>query len=681
MLPVKFARRSTRLSLSVLVALLALLLPLPAAPASDEGCFACHGDLELARQRAAGLKPTLAQERAAYQGSAHATLTCAQCHPDVRRLPHTGPAAPVDCAACHNQADIAGAYRGSAHGKAVARGDPEAARCLDCHDAGRRTPRGHDISLEEEAESATYRTNIPQTCARCHGNVELLTKHGISPQHSAQLYLSSAHGQAVAAGNFKAAVCTDCHGSHGVQPATDERAPMARRNVPRTCGACHQPEYGEYLDSIHGRAAATGSQDAPVCTSCHGEHTIRRPEDPASSVYPTKVPATCAKCHANEVLNRRYDMPQDRLGTYEQSYHGVASRYGNVKAANCASCHHAHGVLPRSDPRSSISPANLPGTCAKCHPGATANFARGTIHLAITPESSKPVYYVTKAYQWIIILTMAALLGHILLDLWCWLRKERPRRRPKAAFNPDPRDQAPSRSGQKERAFQRFSYPVLLQHGVLFVCVLLLIITGLPLKYPDSWVTRQLFGIPLGMQLAGFLHRVGAIGLIGVALFHAGYVLLSRDGRYNLKHLIPKVKDVTDVLHNVLYFFGLRPGGARFGRFGYIEKFEYWALVWGSVIMVASGLVLWFFTPVLRLLPELALEIARAAHSWEALLAALSIMTWHFYNVHFCPDHFPFNWLWNDGTITESQLKKRHPLEYEQITGESADTSGATADR
>ncbi|MFQ6131490.1 MAG: hypothetical protein ACE5R4_05605 [Armatimonadota bacterium] len=655
------------------VGLLGLLTPWALAEAGDqeEECFSCHGDPELALRRQSGFQPSLAEERLAYQGSAHAGLTCAECHPDIREVPHPRPAQRPDCVRCH-QTPAMPAYADSVHGRAVARGDPDAPRCVDCHAGGRDTPRGHDIRPRTDPKSAIFRTNIPHTCARCHADEELLNNHGIPLDHTARSYLSSVHGAAVARGNQKAATCIDCHGAHDAA-ATEPEARVSRHHVPETCGGCHPRIYEQYRRSIHAQAEAQGIEEAPVCTSCHGEHTIRQPEDPESSVYPTHVSATCSQCHADEALNRRYGLPAARLETYRESYHGVASRYGNLRVANCATCHGAHDILPSSDPRSSINPANIPSTCGQCHEGATSHFAQGTIHLEITPEGSRPVFLVTAFFKWLTLSVMVALIGHIVLDLWSNLRARRRQGPAGAPPNPGDHHDLPPDGSREERTFRRFSYTVLLQHAVMFVSVLLLIVTGLPLKFPDSWLTQRVFGLALGMQLSGFLHRVGAIGLIGVAIFHTGYLVLSADGRHNLKHLLPKVKDVTDVVRNVLYFFGLRERGARFGRFSYMEKFDYWAVYWGCVVMIGSGAVLWFFTLALRFLPKTAVDIAHAAHSEEALLATLAITIWHFYNVHFCPQHFPINWLWNDGTLTESQLKHHHPVEYEQITGKPAD--------
>jgi hypothetical protein len=120
---------------------------------------------------------------------------------------------------------------------------------------------------------------------------------------------------------------------------------------------------------------------APVCTDCHGEHSIRAAQDPESRVSVANVSQTCASCHEAQGISERYGIPSDRLETYADSFHGLAVRGGSKVAANCASCHGVHDIRPSSDPKSAISKENLPATCGKCHPRAGARFAEGRVHV------------------------------------------------------------------------------------------------------------------------------------------------------------------------------------------------------------------------------------------------------------------------------------------------------------
>jgi len=140
-----------------------------------------------------------------------------------------------------------------------------------------------------------------------------------------------------------------------------------------------------------------------------------------------------------------------------------------------------------------------------------------------------------------------------------------------------------------------------------------------------------------------------------------------REGRRNFWELLPRPKDVTDFFQMLRYFLGKSDEKPRFGRFSYVEKFDYWAVYWGMVIMIGSGLILWFLETSLRFLPKFAADIAREAHSDEGLLATLAIIIWHFYNVHLNPENFPMNWTMFTGKLSEEEMRRHHPLEHEEL--------------
>jgi cytochrome b subunit of formate dehydrogenase len=163
------------------------------------------------------------------------------------------------------------------------------------------------------------------------------------------------------------------------------------------------------------------------------------------------------------------------------------------------------------------------------------------------------------------------------------------------------------------------------------------------------------------------VHRFGAGMLIYFMVHHLFYTVFSRQGRRDFVLLIPTPKDARDAAQNIRHFLGKSPDKPRFGRFSYIEKFDYWAVYWGCVIMIGSGLFLWFEGIVLKYFPKYVLDVAHEMHSDEAMLATLAIVIWHFYNVHFNPDRFPGTLLWWHGQISEHEMKEEHPLEYDEI--------------
>jgi hypothetical protein len=133
--------------------------------------------------------------------------------------------------------------------------------------------------------------------------------------------------------------------------------------IAATCGGCHQNVLAVYKESIHGNASAHGIKESPVCTDCHGEHTIRSASDPASMVYRGAVTKTCSGCHESERLVAKFGLPSGRLKSFMDTYHGLASKRGDMRVANCGSCHGWHDVLPHTDTRSAIHPTNLSNTC------------------------------------------------------------------------------------------------------------------------------------------------------------------------------------------------------------------------------------------------------------------------------------------------------------------------------
>ena len=145
-------------------------------------------------------------------------------------------------------------------------------------------------------------------------------------------YQQSVHGKAVAAGSEKAAVCTDCHGEHDILRAGDPKSPINKFNVPTTCAKCHANVKAEYMQSIHGTAVARGNWQAPVCTDCHGIHTIKAPKDANSSVAAANVQE-----HLRFVPRGRAPVERVRragrssYSSYLASYHGMASKVGSQR--------------------------------------------------------------------------------------------------------------------------------------------------------------------------------------------------------------------------------------------------------------------------------------------------------------------------------------------------------------
>jgi hypothetical protein len=162
--------------------------------------------------------------------------------------------------------------------------------------------------------------------------------------------------------------CGTCHADpHEIR---NTKTPAFYVSIPEMCGACHQNALGEYRQSVHADAVGRGIVASPVCSSCHRAHDVQRLVRSDSTERLARVPETCGSCHGDVRLTERFSLPNDVVVSFAASFHGLALKAGSQTVANCASCHGAHMILPSSNPKSTVHPANLPTTCGQCHPGA-----------------------------------------------------------------------------------------------------------------------------------------------------------------------------------------------------------------------------------------------------------------------------------------------------------------------
>ncbi|MFQ5864968.1 MAG: cytochrome c3 family protein [bacterium] len=378
-------------------------------------CFECHGRRGLMKKLDEGREISLFVNRADLHKSVHKGLSCIDCHPDAKSIPHPKLLRPVDCSRCHEESED---YQESIHGKAFSQGDRQAPSCTICHGE-------HNIVAVNNPQSSVARSRISEICISCHEDEEIVSRHELPEPAEIKLYEKSVHGSIIKGDStYTAAVCIDCHGTHKIEPSDDPRSETFKPHIPEVCGKCHGDIASEYAKSVHGTAIAGGILDAPVCTDCHGEHSITAPTDPTSKVAPKNIPKTCSACHEDMALAKKYGFPARRYTTYLNSYHGVANKYGKTVVANCASCHGIHDILPASAPESRINPVNLPDTCGGCHPGAGKNIlVGGKIHVEATPESSPGTYYVRKFYTWFISILMIGFILYIIVETYGRLRR------------------------------------------------------------------------------------------------------------------------------------------------------------------------------------------------------------------------------------------------------------------
>ena len=547
------------------------------------------------------------------------------------------------------------------------------------------------IALVASAEARGGEAKLPggaDACVDCH------SKEGDGPPVDLGVFAKSVHGE-------NGIGCTDCHAGYSMGPHTsDHPAPagadqltvarlakaawgegekQTRVSSPEAylaCASCHAETTDAFARSVHSRwlhedAKAPG----PTCASCHGaiHAAVKLAAYAPAGAKRESVPADrreiakrCESCHGDASFAELAGVNPEAAVTYHDSIHGRMARVGNPVAPVCTSCHAAakgeggtHVIAAKSDPASAVSAARKRETCGRCHESATENFAALVAHKPIQEIGGHVVpHLVHVAFSWLTTLTLLFFAFHVGVDFVFELRQ-----RLSSKGHGDAADAA--------RSVVRFDLHQRIQHWLMLSGVILLGITGWPLRgagdpqaaaYSASFM--KLFG---GAEGAAIAHRVGAVLIIVSAVYHLVYLtFLAANKRLPLS-MAPTLKDAFDIRDNILFMLGLRKERPKFDRYMYLEKFDYWAVFWGIVMMVGTGFIFWFPVWFASWAPSWLITAALIIHGEEATLAILFLFTVHFYNVHLKPSIFPMNWAWLNGRISVEALKHEHPLEYERM--------------
>ena len=615
---------------------------------ANRDCLTCHGKPELAKVRG-DRQVSLYVDPLAYAASTHAKTACAQCHTEVSPS-HARPCETVrspvrvDCSVCH--AAQAGQYQMSIHGRLAAQRDPDAPGCLDCHDP-------HATKSKRTPTSPTFARNVPTLCARCHraGQQAAVRIHADVPDIVAS-YADSIHGKGLTeSGLVVTATCVNCHTSHGELPPSDPRSSVHRSHLPDTCGTCHLGVKETFEKSVHATAKPKEGQRLPVCEDCHSSHSIQRTDIAGSR---TRMMQQCGTCHREESV------------TFFETFHGKASRLGGEAAAKCSDCHGSHQILPPDDPRSTLSRANVVATCGQCHPGSHRRFAGYLTHSTHHDRKKWPwLYWSFRLMTALLVGTLTFALFHTvawLVRLWLsreqWQHLKELRR--------------VEEGGQK--VYRRFSRFQRLLHLFMLFSFFTLALTGMTLKFSYAGWAQGIARLLGGFETMGVLHRLGAITLLVVFSFHLWDVRRKkRESGRTWKQMLTgpdtilfTPRDAREVLQSVRWFFGIGPR-PHYGRYSYWEKFDYFAVFWGVIVIGSTGFVLWFPELLTYVLPGWSINVATIIHSDEALLAVAFIFTIHFFNTHFRPDKFPMDPVIFTGRMTLDELRHDKPRELEEL--------------
>jgi cytochrome b subunit of formate dehydrogenase len=567
---------------------------------SNDRCLRCHGRENYSKTAANGEERALHVTAEKFQQSVHGGRDCVSCHQDITKVPHR-------------------------------KGEERRVGCVRCH-----------MDLWEEAQQmGTTGEN-----ARL-GNV----------MDQVESYYGSVHARPNVDDQSRTnATCYDCHDAHYIEPIDSHAKPENRLKIPATCGRCHADVLDTYNTSVHGSEVAAGNTGAAVCSDCHSTHGVTSPHDATGRVAITQ---NCGNCHV------------DAANSYLETYHGKITRLGYGETAKCYDCHGSHGIQRVDTPESKVHNGNRLETCQQCHAEATEGYVTFQPHGTTDNFAEYPMMWIAKK-------GMIGLLLGTFSFFWLhsalWFYREyqdrkHGRDRPHVRLKDLQKDlQLP----EGKTHFRRFTRWWRLGHLVGALSIMLLALTGLTVLFSGSSWAPAVMGLLGGPASAAVLHRIGAVGFMGVFFVHLIYfaIHIGRNWRtfdwFGPNSLVPNWNDLKDAIAMFRWFFGLDPR-PRLEHFSYWEKFDYWAPFWGMTIIGVSGMMMWFPETTASVLPGWVFNVAAIVHGEEAILAVVFLFTVHFFNNHFRPDKFPLDTTMFTGRVPLDHYRHEHRAEYDRL--------------
>jgi cytochrome b subunit of formate dehydrogenase len=212
----------------------------------------------------------------------------------------------------------------------------------------------------------------------------------------------------------------------------------------------------------------------------------------------------------------------------------------------------------------------------------------------------------------------------------------------------------------------RFGMRERIEHAVVIVIFFALALTGLPQKFHDAAISRAIVNVLGGIAQVRYLHRVAGVLFAALTLVHLTNIVAAVIAGRSSLAMVPRPKDFRDAVTTLRYYMGISDVRAKFDRFDYKEKFEYWGLLFGGLIMITTGFLLLFPLQATQVLPGQVIPAAKLAHGNEGLMAFLVVVVWHLYNVILAPEVFPMSKTMFTGKISRERMRHEHALEYER---------------
>ena len=438
-------------------------------------CLGCHGERGLTVKFPSGEVLDAFIDANKFKASAHQSLSCSACHTEFSAKDHpqrtfrsreqySGKASAV-CRQCHAEEQL---KKSPVHASLLAK-DNKAPVCSGCHNPHTVTPvaggkqfvsekeqclrchqhamsitlrNGEKVSLKVNAAALEGSVHTKLACFDCHFGFSA-TQHPKRKFNSARDFsiaeaeacrrchfdkytktLESIHYAILSQGNLKAPVCTDCHGAHSVFQARADKLKSSQR-----CGRCHEQIFETYTKSVHGTALVQeNNTDVPICADCHTAHSIQGAH---TQDYRDKVPEICGKCHGNSTLMKKYGLNPGVVNSYLQDFHGVTLTFyqrqkggtspeSSRKAiATCVDCHGIHDITKTTGPTTNIVKERLKHRCQKCHAGATEEFPDAWLsHYEPSLSNAPLVFLINLTYKFFIPFMLIGLILQILLHIW-----------------------------------------------------------------------------------------------------------------------------------------------------------------------------------------------------------------------------------------------------------------------
>lgn len=436
--------------------------------------------------------------------------------------------------------------------------------------------------------------------------------------------------------------------------------------VASKCLQCHEAQYKQISESIHGKAGLL--KDFPagtLCLTCHEQnHLVTDPIKIANFQLKKKPESesrevTCMRCHSDPTLAAEFNFSPHVPGDFEQTIHFRKAMLGEKRAPLCFDCHGSHAIVRVEAPDSPVRGEGKVKTCAKCHTGANAWFAESFDHTPMSADAKPIDYYVAEAFKILTLGTFLALGLYVLLDLATLIRLAMTPRHKRGYHHPV--------SEGEPIYVPRLNLVIRIQHFVMLFTVITLVVTGWPLLAPTSPISQSLMRALGGPRILGYIHRGAGILMILDFISHVIYLLYKVKQGHFMHPMFPMPRDIRDLWGMIQFFFGLKSERPKFAEFAFHEKFDYWAVFWGVPMLGVSGVILAFPVWATKFLPGISIRLSHIVHADEALLAAMVLFIWHFYNVHLKPGIFPMNWAWITGRLRKEFYEEEHAGHVEEL--------------